>query len=154
MDIVDQQTRSRMMSGIRGRDTKPERVVRRCLTQLGYRYRLHRKDLPGAPDIVMPGRRIAIFVHGCFWHRHPGCRLAYVPKTNAAFWSRKLDGNAERDRAAIRSLMEDGWRVLVVWECATRRSGLCGEGALAARLADWLEGSMKGGAIPGSEGGQ
>lgn len=120
MDVVDPPTRSRMMSGIRDRDTTPELVVRKSLWQLGYRYRLHRRDLAGVPDIVLPRHRVAIFVHGCFWHRHAACKLAKLPATRPEFWRAKLQKNVERDRAAQVSLLRDGWRVLTVWECATR----------------------------------
>ncbi|GEO82617.1 very short patch repair endonuclease [Pararhodospirillum oryzae] len=138
MDVVNQATRSRMMAGIRGRDTKPERLVRSCLTQRGYRYRLYRKDLPGAPDVVMPGRRVAIFVHGCFWHQHAGCRHAKLPASNSEFWKPKLARNVERDREVVEQLLGMGWRVLTVWECATRRRSEAA--ALADRLAVWLDG--------------
>lgn len=119
-DIVDTATRSRMMSGIRGKNTKPEIVVRKALFAEGFRFRLHRRDLPGAPDIVLPRWRVVIFVHGCFWHRHHGCRYAKIPATRPVFWREKLDGNAQRDKRAIKMLLESGWRVLVVWECAVR----------------------------------
>jgi DNA mismatch endonuclease (patch repair protein) len=119
-DIVDQATRSRMMSGIRGRDTKPEMVVRRALHAAGLRYRLHVRDLPGRPDIVLPGRRTAVFVHGCFWHRHPGCRLAATPSTRPEFWQAKFEGNVRRDRQSSEALKAQGWAVVVVWECETR----------------------------------
>jgi DNA mismatch endonuclease (patch repair protein) len=110
-----------MMSGIRGKNTKPELLVRSLLFKAGYRFRLHRKDLPGKPDIVMPGRRVVIFIHGCFWHRHHACSLARLPKSNAEFWMTKLSGNEQRDQAKYQHLANLGWRVLVVWECATRR---------------------------------
>ncbi len=135
-DIVDVATRSRMMSGIRRKDTKPEIAVRRALFGAGFRFRLHRRDLPGAPDIVMSGRRVAVFVHGCFWHRHKDCRLVKAPATNPEFWRAKLDRNVERDRRAISALQAAGWRVLIVWECVTR--GLS-EG-LAASLREWIDG--------------
>lgn len=109
-----------MMSGIKGQNSKPEVLVRRLLFAAGLRFRLHRRDLPGTPDIVLPRRRIAIFVHGCFWHAHGGCRYFKVPSTRTEFWSAKLQGNVERDQKAIASLMSAGWRVLCVWECATR----------------------------------
>src|SRR4051812_48917573 len=96
-DVVTPETRSRMMSGIRGRDTKPELAVRRYLHSRGLRYRLHVSDLPGRPDIVLPARRTVVFVHGCFWHRHEGCRFAYTPKSRQEFWVPKLEGNAARD---------------------------------------------------------
>ncbi len=117
---ISQETRSRMMSGIRGRDTKPELQVRRYLHAAGYRFRLFRKDLPGRPDIVLPGRKVVIFVHGCFWHGHVGCPLFRVPKTRTEFWVNKIEQNARRDQAAIHQLLADRWRVAVVWECALR----------------------------------
>jgi len=120
MDIVEPALRSRMMSGIRCKDTKPEMLVRRFLYAHGYRYRLHRKDLPGRPDIVLSRLRVCIFVHGCFWHRHPGCRLAVLPKTRPEFWEAKLSGNVVRDQQAIESLNQSGWRTFVLWECELR----------------------------------
>ena len=119
VDIVDKATRSRMMAGIGGKNTRPEMVVRKHLFAAGFRYRLHRRDLPGRPDIVLPKHKTVIFVHGCFWHRHAGCRFAATPATNAQFWQEKLDGNVERDRRATRALLAAGWRVLRVWECRT-----------------------------------
>ena len=119
-DVVDQATRSRMMSGIGGRNTKPEIVVRKALFAAGFRFRLHSKDLPGCPDVVLPGRRVAVFVHGCFWHAHPGCRYAKTPASRREFWESKLAANVERDGRARKALLSEGWRVLVVWECATR----------------------------------
>ncbi len=109
------------MSGIRGQNTKPEMQVRSLLFKAGYRFRLHRKDLPGTPDIVMPGRKVAIFVHGCFWHRHRDCSLARLPKSNAEFWKTKLSGNERRDQIKYSQLANLGWRVLVIWECVIRR---------------------------------
>jgi DNA mismatch endonuclease (patch repair protein) len=106
-----------MMSRIRGRDTKPELRVRRFLHARGFRYRLHARDLPGAPDIVLPRYRSVVFVHGCFWHRHPGCRFAYRPKTRAEFWEAKFEGNVERDNRNRAKLERGNWRVFVVWEC-------------------------------------
>ena len=119
-DIVDSRRRSEMMAGIKGRDTKPELVVRRIAHKLGLRFRLHRKDLPGRPDLVFPRRRLVIFVHGCFWHRHDGCRYAYTPKSRIGFWTRKFAENVARDRRNEEALRELGWRVLVIWECTTR----------------------------------
>jgi DNA mismatch endonuclease (patch repair protein) len=112
--------RRRIMAAVKGRDTKPELVVRRLLFAMGYRYRLHRKDLPGRPDIVFGPRRKAIFVHGCFWHRHQGCSKATSPKTRKEFWNDKFDRNMERDADALRRLSDMGWSSLVVWECETR----------------------------------
>lgn len=116
-DIVDSDTRSRMMSGITGRNTKPEIAVRRYLHRRGLRFRLHTKDLPGRPDLVLRRHRAVVFVNGCFWHRHKGCRFAYTPKSNRTFWIRKLARNVERDARQKRQLMRLGWRVFVVWEC-------------------------------------
>ena len=119
MDIVSADRRSAMMSGIRGRDTKPELTVRSLAHRLGYRFRLHRRDLPGTPDLVFPGRKKIIFVHGCFWHRHPGCRFAYQPKSNVETWRAKFETNIARDVRVREQLDRTGWDVLVVWECET-----------------------------------
>jgi DNA mismatch endonuclease (patch repair protein) len=108
------------MSQVRSKDTKPEKVVRSVLHRLGYRFRLHRKDLPGKPDIVLPKYHAVIFVHGCFWHQHPNCKKATYPKSNAIFWKQKLDSNIERDRHNQDELLQLGWRVLVIWECQTK----------------------------------
>lgn len=119
-DIVDAKTRSRMMANIRGRDTKPELIVRRILHYLGYRFRLHRRDLPGSPDIVLPRHRTVVLVHGCFWHMHDCPKGRVKPKTRAAFWENKRCDNVRRDRRNVRGLRQAGWRVLTVWECRTR----------------------------------
>ena len=119
-DIVDSQRRSEMMAGIRGRDTAPELAVPRIAHRMGLRFRLHRKDLPGRPDLVLPKHRLAVFVRGCFWHRHEGCRYASTPKSRVAFWTAKFEANVVRDarqQAALRAL---GWQVLVIWQCETR----------------------------------
>jgi DNA mismatch endonuclease (patch repair protein) len=121
MDILTSAERSAHMSRIRARNTQPEMVVRQAAHALGLRYRLHRKDLPGSPDLVFLGRRRAIFVHGCYWHRHSGCRLAYTPKSNTAFWEAKFERNVARDKEALAALEADGWRTAVIWECETRR---------------------------------
>jgi DNA mismatch endonuclease, patch repair protein len=117
VDVVDRATRSRMMSGIRGKHTKPELKVRSFLHREGMRFRLHARNMPGRPDIVLPRYRTVIFVHGCFWHQHDGCRYAATPSSNVEFWSRKLARNVERDQAHSRALASSGWKVLVVWEC-------------------------------------
>lgn len=119
-DIVSGRRRSEMMAGIKGRDTTPERAVRRVAHRMGLRFRLHRKDLPGRPDLVFPRHRLAVFVHGCFWHRHEGCRYAYTPKSRVAFWTRKFAKNVARDRRNEDALRGLGWRVLIVWECEAR----------------------------------
>lgn len=117
VDVVDPATRSRMMSGIRGKDTKPEWLVRRYLHARGLRFRLHVRDLPGKPDLVFPKYRTVVFVHGCFWHRHTGCKYATIPSTRTDFWTNKLSDNVERDQYQYDALAGLGWRVLVVWEC-------------------------------------
>lgn len=122
MDIVSPERRSAMMSGIRGRNTKPEMIVRKIAHRLGFRFRLHRRDLPGSPDLVFAGRRKIVFVHGCFWHRHPGCRFAYTPKTRPEFWGAKFDSNVARDLRVCGELEAAGWNVLTVWECETADS--------------------------------
>lgn len=120
MDTLDPGQRSARMALVRGKNTKPELVVRRLVHGLGYRYRLHRRDLPGTPDLVFPNRRKVIFVHGCFWHRHMNCALGRLPKSRSEFWFPKLEGNAERDERNVRELAQLGWRVLTVWECQLR----------------------------------
>lgn len=134
MDRVPQETRSAIMARIRHKDTKPEMKVRRLAHRLGFRFRLHRPDLPGKPDLVFPSRRAAILVHGCFWHQHEGCRKATIPRTRQDFWEAKLGRNVERDRATEAALRKLGWRVLVVWECETSD-----EEALSKRLTGFLE---------------
>ena len=111
------------MSRIRGKDTKPELRVRSQLHRMGYRFRLHRKDLPGRPDIVLPKYDTVIFVHGCFWHRHKGCGACYTPKTRPEFWKKKFGGNIRRDRTNINLLRKQGWKVLIIWECETDSDG-------------------------------
>jgi len=119
-DVLTPEQRRRCMAAIRGKDTKPEKIVRSLAHRMGYRFRLHRKDLPGRPDLVFPCRRKVIFVHGCFWHQHPGCRFASRPATRPEFWAKKLSGNRARDRRVQAELRRQGWKVLVVWECQTR----------------------------------
>ena len=119
MDRLSVAQRSENMRRIRGKDTTPELVVRRLLHGLGYRYRLHRRDLPGRPDIVFSSRQKALFVHGCFWHQHPGCKFAYNPKSRLDFWSAKFRQNLERDARVTAVLAASGWSTLVVWECET-----------------------------------
>ena len=118
-DVVDPATRSRMMSGIRGKNTKPELLIRKALHARGFRYRLH-CDLPGKPDICLPKHRAVIFVHGCFWHQHPGCRFATTPTTRAMFWRSKFEANMARDARAESLLAEQGWSSITCWECQTR----------------------------------
>ena len=128
--------RSRIMRAIKQKNTKPELAVRRLLHAMGFRFRLHRRDLPGRPDIVLPRRKTVIFVHGCFWHQHAGCRLANVPRTRTEYWLPKLARNQERDASAQALLEELGWRVLVVWECE-----LADRDVLRSRLSCFLLGS-------------
>ncbi|WP_186172821.1 very short patch repair endonuclease [Burkholderia gladioli] len=139
VDIVSLADRSRMMAGIQSKNTKPELIVRRLLFASGYRFRLHRRDLPGAPDIVMPSRKVAIFVHGCFWHMHQGCRFSKMPTTRPEFWKAKLEANVERDRRAVEKLQALGWRVLCVWECSTRQANTAA--GLQAAMSAWIESS-------------
>lgn len=145
VDVVPPEKRSSMMSGIRGSNTKPEMIVRKALFAAGYRYRLHRKDLPGRPDVAMPGRRVAIFVHGCFWHQHQDCRFAKVPATRSDFWIEKLKANTARDARCIAELQDMGWRVLLVWECflRTTKSALDVQSA----LTDWIESDKQAGEL-------
>lgn len=120
MDRISKEHRSWNMSRIRGADTKPELLVRSTLHRMGLRFRLHRKDLPGKPDIVLPKHRTVVFVHGCFWHRHSGCCFAYTPKSRREFWCDKFQQNVARDKLALRKLRGLGWRVITIWECETR----------------------------------
>lgn len=130
------EARRRNLAAVKGKDTAPEMTVRKLLHSMGYRYRLQRRDLPGRPDIILPGRRAVIDIRGCFWHRHPspGCKNAVLPKTRADWWAAKLMRNVERDEAAQAALEAAGWRVLVVWECETRD----GQEGLGKRLARFL----------------
>ena len=133
-DTVNSEVRSRMMRGIRSKNTKPEILMRKLLFEQGFRYRLHRKDLPGKPDIVLPKWDAAIFVHGCFWHRHHGCPLATTPSTHIDFWKKKFDNNVERDARNQTKLLISGWRVATVWECGLRNS----PEEIALLVANWL----------------
>jgi DNA mismatch endonuclease (patch repair protein) len=135
-DVVDPETRSRMMSGIRGKNTKPELLIRKALHQRGFRYRLH-CDLPGKPDICLSKYRAVIFVHGCFWHGH-NCHLFKWPSTRPEFWRRKIERNREVDQAAIERLESDGWRVGIVWECAVKGKKRRPLDEVVEQCADWL----------------
>lgn len=117
VDTLTPERRSWNMSRIKSRDTKPERLLRSMLHRAGYRFRIHRRDLPGSPDIVLPRYSTAILVHGCYWHRHPGCKNATTPSTRREFWEAKFTQNVQRDERNIRSLKEAGWNPVVVWEC-------------------------------------
>lgn len=127
-----------MMSGIKGKNTQPEIQVRSFLHKNGFRFRLHRKDLSGSPDIVLPRYRTCIFVHGCFWHRHIGCKLASNPKSRQEFWQKKFDANVLRDRLNKTLLERDGWNVVILWECGLRKYGLAGLEWLPAWLCDGM----------------
>lgn len=118
-DIVDRRRRSEIMSRIGPRDTVPELAVRRLAHRMRFRFRLHCKDLPGRPDLVFPRYTLAVFVHGCFWHRHKGCANCTMPKTRPEFWRRKFQGNVERDRRSYERLTNLGWRTVIIWECET-----------------------------------
>jgi len=120
VDIISEERRSWNMSRIRGKDTKPEIIVRSMLHRMGYRFRLHRKDLPGKPDIVLPKYNTVIFVHGCFWHRHKGCKFAYKPKSRIDFWNSKFDETVARDKRNRKQLEANGWNVEIIWECETK----------------------------------
>lgn len=141
MTVTVDPARSRQMALIKSAGTKPEMIVRRLAHALGYRFRLHRRDLPGTPDMVFPRRRAVIFVNGCYWHGHNCKRGARMPKTNAAYWIRKIGRNRDRDSVSIAALERDGWRVITVWECEIKDLN-----TLARRLLDFL------GQSPGSGG--
>lgn len=116
-DVHDKETRSYNMSRIKGKDTKPELLVRKFLHANGYRYRLHLKDLPGKPDIVLPKYKTVIFVHGCFWHGHEGCKYFTIPKTKSEWWKNKIETNAANDTKAMKALKKDGWKIITIWTC-------------------------------------
>lgn len=147
VDVVSPADRSRMMAGIKGKNSQPELLVRRLLFASGYRFRLHRRDLPGTPDIVMPARKVAIFVHGCFWHLHHECRYAKMPTTRPDFWKAKLEANVGRDRRAIEKLQTLGWRVLCIWECSTRDADAAA--SLQEDMRYWIDGDSPFGEISG-----
>lgn len=119
-DIVDRQTRSRMMSAIKGKDTRPEMRVRAYLHAAGLRYRIHDRKLPGKPDLVFPTHRVVLFVNGCFWHQHAGCRFATVPSSNKEFWQKKFEANVTRDELMEKQLTRLGWHLIRIWECETQ----------------------------------
>ncbi len=133
MDTLNPRQRSIRMALVRGKDTKPELLVRRLVHSLGYRYRLHSRDLPGTPDLVFPARSKVILVHGCFWHRHKACALARLPKSRGEFWLSKLESNVQRDSRNMRALRGLGWGVLTIWECQLRDTA-----RLASRIGRYL----------------
>ena len=149
-DVVSRQVRSRMMAGIRGKNTKPEILVRSFLHRQGFRFRLHVKDLPGKPDLVLAKYRAAIFVHGCFWHGHD-CHLFRLPGTRTDFWSAKIEGNRVRDLKAFAALRSMEWRVLVIWECALRGRTTLPIDRVIRRSADWIRGTRVFAEILGSQ---
>lgn len=135
-DIVTPAVRSRMMSGIRSKDTQPEMLVRRFLHRQGLRYRLHDRKLPGKPDLVFPQHSTVVFIQGCYWHRHAGCKYASTPTSNVEFWQTKFAGNVRRDREAVTNLQKAGWRVILLWECGLR-------GVEPERELAWLPEAIK-----------
>jgi len=137
VDITDSVTRSRMMSAIKGKNTQPELAVRKALHKQGLRYRLHLRGLPGTPDLVFSRYKTVIFVHGCFWHLH-GCSNSKIPRTRADFWTKKLEGNKVRDEAQVTALLEQHWRVVIVWECSVRQAQESRDFRLFENLAKWI----------------
>jgi DNA mismatch endonuclease (patch repair protein) len=135
MDSVSPEKRSRNMAQVKGKNTKPEKLVRSLLHGMGYRFRLHSKQLPGKPDVVLPKYKAVIFVHGCFWHGHEGCRRATIPATRPEFWEQKISGNKERDRRNIAAIEKLGYRCFIVWQCELKDVEL-----LKQRLCDFLGG--------------
>ena len=148
VDVVDRATRSRMMSGIRGGDTKPEIEVRSALHRQGLRFRLHGSSLPGRPDLVFPKYNAVIFVHGCFWHGHD-CKYFRLPATQRPFWKRKIEGNRKRDARNKLLLAAAGWRAMAVWECALRGKSVTARAQLTERLARWVRGKRRQGEFRG-----
>lgn len=149
-DIVAPHVRSRMMAGIRGRDTQPELVLRKGLHNAGFRYRLHAKGLSGKPDLVFPRYRAVVFAHGCFWHGHD-CALFKWPSTREDFWRAKITGNVTRDVTVKERLLAAGWRVLIVWECALKGPGRLAPGEVITRSAAWLRSDRQADEIRGSK---
>ena len=147
-DIVDGRTRSRMMSGIRSGNTKPELLIRKGLHALGFRYKLHDRNLAGRPDMVFPRYRAAVFVHGCFWHGHD-CPLFKLPETRRDFWLSKIERNRERDERVLEQLYASGWRTLTVWECSIRGRYRIGLPETLQTVAGWLQSDELAGSIRG-----
>jgi DNA mismatch endonuclease (patch repair protein) len=144
-DIVDSAKRSIMMAGIRSAHTRPEQLVRKALHRRGFRYRVQDRDLPGSPDIVLPRYKAAVFIHGCFWHRHAGCAKSATPKTREAFWQAKFTANVERDKRNMAELSSLGWRVAVVWECTTTTKAV---NVTVDALSDWLVSDLEALVLP------
>lgn len=135
MDIFEKQKRSQIMSHISGKNTKPEILIRKIAHSLGYRFRLHKKELPGKPDIVFPKYKKAIFVNGCLWHGHKNCKRSKLPTTNKKFWQRKIEGNIKRDRANYKALKKLGWSYLIIWQCSITKSNTA---KLEAKISKFL----------------
>lgn len=138
-DVVDAETRSRMMSGIRGKDTQPEMLIRSMLHRAGFRYRLHHAGLPGKPDLVFPKYKALILINGCFWHGHD-CHLFKWPSSRPEFWREKIEGNKARDVNNLRKCRDAGWRVMVIWECAMKGNSRVPAEELSTCIRDWLLG--------------
>jgi DNA mismatch endonuclease (patch repair protein) len=147
-DVHDRKTRSRNMAAIKGKNTKPEVWLRKELFRRGFRYRLHRKDLPGKPDIVLPKYEAVIFVHGCFWHGHQGCPMFRLPSTRRDFWQSKIETNRLRDQKSSKLLIESGWRVLEVWECTMRGKDRLAPDELLDEVAQWIVSDKNNHSIP------
>lgn len=141
-DVVDRKTRSRMMAGIRGKDTRPEMLIRQGLHQAGFRYRLHNPQLPGRPDLVFSSRRAVILINGCFWHGHR-CHMFKWPSTRQQWWRDKINGTRKRDRKATSQLLNDDWRVLTIWECSLKGSTRRPLDQVIAQTIRWLEGKKQ-----------
>lgn len=148
VDVLSPNQRRYCMSRIRGKDTKPERIVRRGLFKLGFRYRLHRRDLPGCPDLTLPKHRAVIFINGCLWHGHE-CRMFNWPSANKDFWRRKITSNRANDVKVATGLKQLNWRVLTIWECALRGRDRLDNGILLARVVSWLQSDRRTGTIKG-----
>lgn len=149
-DVVDAATRSRMMSGIRGKNTKPELLIRKAVHRLGLRYRLHSQNLPGRPDLVFPSRQVAVFVNGCFWHGH-NCKYFKLPATRSEFWASKIAANKARDCKVRDAITAMGWRHLTIWECAVRGQTKAAPERVAKQVAKWLKSETRCAEIRGSE---
>jgi len=149
MDTVDKKTRSRIMASVGQRNTGPEMGLRRVLHRQGLRYRLHDKKLPGSPDLIFPRFRTVVFIHGCFWHAHKGCKFATKPSTRKKFWKDKFEANRKRDRRNYEALKKLGWRVLVVWECTIRGLDESGLNQLGLKVVSWIESDLTYGEIGG-----
>ncbi|RUV57361.1 DNA mismatch endonuclease Vsr [Mesorhizobium sp. M1A.F.Ca.IN.022.02.1.1] len=151
VDVVDSATRSRMMAGIKGKNTKPEIAVRKALHAQGLRYRVHAKEVPGRPDLVLPKYRAAIFVHGCFWHGHD-CELFRLPSTRTEFWAQKIESNRQRDAKVGAMLASAGWRELTIWECAFRGAHKIGFDEVIQRAIEWIKSRSAKAEIRGKDG--